>query len=154
MCLCHCKRLWAANFLDVIIDISWSMCLLVSVCNKIGLLILRFIFLGLLSCDKKLAVSVTVLVLFTELSSMPMVWWWNSRVPFSVDMHIVHHVCGLQRNTLKLKKFNNFMIELEGAHLSTHKVYQYKIQFLLFFLWPYWKMETGKHNFHEILLLL
>ena len=20
-------------------------------------------------------------------------------------------------------------------------------------IWPYWKMDTGKHNFHEILLL-
>ena len=47
------------------------------------------------------------------------------------------------------------------AYLSAHTVYHYKIQ--LFFvvvvfliilggIWPYWKMDPGKHNFHEILL--
>ena len=42
-----------------------------------------------------------------------------------------------------------------NANLSTHTVYQYKIQFFHYFgrLWPYWKMDTGKHNIHEILLL-
>ena len=41
------------------------------------------------------------------------------------------------------------------AYLSTHTVYWYKIQFLHYFgrIWPYWKMDTGKHNFLEILLL-
>ena len=30
-----------------------------------------------------------------------------------------------------------------------------KIQFFHYFggIWPHWKMDTGKHNFHEILLL-
>ena len=33
--------------------------------------------------------------------------------------------------------------------------YQYKIQVFYFGdIWPYWKMDTGKHNFHEILLLM
>ena len=35
------------------------------------------------------------------------------------------------------------------TYLSTHTVYLYKIHFL----WPYLKMDTGKHNFHEILLV-
>ena len=41
------------------------------------------------------------------------------------------------------------------SYLSTHTVYQYKIQFFHYFggIWPYWKMNTGKHNFYEILLL-
>ena len=37
--------------------------------------------------------------------------------------------------------------------LSTHTVYQYKILFfspLFWGIWLYWKMDTGKHNFHEI----
>ena len=38
------------------------------------------------------------------------------------------------------------------AYLSTHTVYLYKIQFFSL-LWPHWKMDTGKHSFHEILLL-
>ena len=40
------------------------------------------------------------------------------------------------------------------SYLSTHTVYQYKIKFFHYFegIWPYWKMDTGKHNFHEILL--
>ena len=40
------------------------------------------------------------------------------------------------------------------TYLSTHTVYWYKIQFCHYFggIWPYWKMDTGKHNFHEILL--
>ena len=41
------------------------------------------------------------------------------------------------------------------TYLSTHTVYQVKIQFFHYFrgVWPYWKMDTGKRNFHEILLL-
>ena len=41
------------------------------------------------------------------------------------------------------------------SYLSTHTVYQYKIQYFHYFggIWPYWKMDTGKHNFREILLL-
>ena len=41
------------------------------------------------------------------------------------------------------------------AYLSTHTVYQYKIHFFHYFggIWPYWKTDTGKHNYHEILLL-
>ena len=40
-------------------------------------------------------------------------------------------------------------------YLSTYTVYLYKIQFFHYLrgIWPYWKMDTGKHNFHEILLL-
>ena len=43
------------------------------------------------------------------------------------------------------------------AYLSTHTVYGYKILFFSHYfggIWPYWKADTGKHNFHEILLLL
>ena len=49
-----------------------------------------------------------------------------------------------------------------NAYLSTHTVYQYKILFFLGVgaggggggrIWPYRKIDTGKHNFHEILLL-
>ena len=47
--------------------------------------------------------------------------------------------------------------DVTQAYLSTRTVYQYKIQgfFLHYFgeIWPYWKMDRGKHNFHEILLL-
>ena len=34
------------------------------------------------------------------------------------------------------------------SYLSTHTVYQYKMQFYHYFggIWPYWKMDTGKHN--------
>ena len=41
------------------------------------------------------------------------------------------------------------------SYLSTHTVYLYKIHFFHYFggVWPYWKMDTGKHKFHEILLL-
>ena len=40
------------------------------------------------------------------------------------------------------------------AYQSTWTVYWYKIQFFHYFrrIWPYWKMGTGKHNFHEMLL--
>jgi len=40
-------------------------------------------------------------------------------------------------------------------YLSTHTVYQYKIQVFHYFggIWPYWKMNTRKQNFREILLL-
>ena len=36
-----------------------------------------------------------------------------------------------------------------SAYPSTHTVYQYKIHFFHYFggIWPYWKMDTGKHNF-------
>ena len=38
------------------------------------------------------------------------------------------------------------------SYLSTHTVYLYKIVFHYFGgIWPYWKMDTGKHKFHEIL---
>ena len=41
------------------------------------------------------------------------------------------------------------------AYLSTHTVYQYKTVVVVFNyfggIWPYWKMDTGKHNFHETL---
>ena len=39
------------------------------------------------------------------------------------------------------------------TYLSTHTVYQYKIKkFSHYFggIWPYWKMDTGKHNLYEI----
>ena len=39
-----------------------------------------------------------------------------------------------------------------SAYLSTHTVYQYKIHYFGD-IWPYWKMDRGKHNFHEILFL-
>ena len=40
------------------------------------------------------------------------------------------------------------------SYLSTHTVYWYKIQGFNYFggIWPCWKMDTGKHNFHEILM--
>ena len=41
------------------------------------------------------------------------------------------------------------------TYQSTHTVYQYKIHFFHYFggIWPHRKINTGKHNFHEILLL-
>ena len=49
----------------------------------------------------------------------------------------------------------NTVMHTSTTYLSTHTVYQYKIQFFDYLggIWPYWKMDTGKHNFHEILLL-
>ena len=43
-----------------------------------------------------------------------------------------------------------------NAYLSTRTVYQYKILKNHYFggIWPYWKIDTGRHNFHEIVLLL
>ena len=55
----------------------------------------------------------------------------------------------------KTEKLLNEPLTHAIAYLSTHTVYQHKIQFLHYFrgIWPYWKMDTGKHHFHEILLL-
>ena len=39
------------------------------------------------------------------------------------------------------------------SYLSTHRVYQYKIQFLIIlggYGHNYWKMDTGRYHFHEI----
>ena len=46
------------------------------------------------------------------------------------------------------------LCECKDTYLSTHTVYQYKNFKNHYFvgIWPYWKMDTGKHNFHEILL--
>ena len=48
-----------------------------------------------------------------------------------------------------------------SSYLSTHTVYLHKIFKKIIIggggggggVWPYWKMDTGKHKFHEILLL-
>ena len=56
-----------------------------------------------------------------------------------------------------IKYFELNWIENEPQHhtCQTHTVYLYKIQFFHYLggIWPYWKMDTGKHKFHEILLL-
>ena len=58
-----------------------------------------------------------------------------------------------------LKKEN--VLDTLHVYLSTHTVYRYKrlkhkkiiILGGYAIIWPCWKMDTGKHNFHEILLL-
>ena len=48
------------------------------------------------------------------------------------------------------------IMAISVAYLSTHTVYQYKIQLFFHYfgrIWSYWKMDPGKHNFLEILLL-
>ena len=42
------------------------------------------------------------------------------------------------------------------TYLSTHTVYQYKIQFLHYFrgIWPYWKMDTGKQLSWDFVFVL
>ena len=58
---------------------------------------------------------------------------------------------------LSIEKFVRYssFVTADCAYLSTHTVYQYKIQFFHYLggIWPYWKMDTGKHHLHEILLL-
>ena len=71
-------------------------------------------------------------------------------------MHDCSQGCTLDKEPKELAmRVREKNTNTEFAHLSTHTVYRHKIQFLRYFrgIWPYWKMDTGKHNFHEILLL-
>ena len=69
-----------------------------------------------------------------------------------------HHVCFpvWDDAACKFKQIYAPSVEKRTpSYLSTHTVYQYKIYLFIFYLgeiWPYWEMDTGKHNFHEILL--
>ena len=57
--------------------------------------------------------------------------------------------------TSEQQSLQNDLASNRSSYLSTHTVYQYKINFFHYFggIWPYWKMDTEKHNFHELLLL-
>ena len=53
--------------------------------------------------------------------------------------------------TLALKQ-SAFFWPANNPYLSTHTVYQYKIQFLFCFWEGMAKLDTGKHNFHILML--
>ena len=56
---------------------------------------------------------------------------------------------GLERSQQnKKEKEKNFTY----SYPSTHTVYQYKIQFLFCFWEGMAKLDTGKHNFHILML--
>ena len=66
------------------------------------------------------------------------------------------NLCDLLNKLFMLHKqsVNSRCWSIYFTYLSTHTVHQYKIHFFHYFggIWPYWKMDTGKHNFQEILL--